>query len=670
MDLIKSKLNFFIQFQLKLLMLFTMLFVYKYIYMNRINQEAFLRLFVIILLFLWFLRLMMVDELSWEKTKLTIPILLFILVMSLSLTRKGVIFIGLKDYINFLAYFIIFFLVINFVSTQKEFNSFIRLFFLISFLVSLYTLLQYYGIDLLYKKYHGLTSTLGQKNWISNYIAMVFPVIFSFFLLQKQKKVRTIYYILLSILYINIMICQSRGIWISIFVSVIVGFYFIYKFKLFKSFRENRKWLIFLILTFLVITVIYSTDNPLNKSTETVIHRAATTFDKNDLSINTRLLIWNNTLNMIKDHPWLGSGIGTFKLNYQSYQADYLQENPGYIKYWIKAGEAHNEYLQIWAELGIIGLGMFILIIYFYYQSVLKFFKKEKNDQKQLIVLGMLIGATCFLIHCLFCFPLHVPALGAAFFMLIGLNIRFTLGFDLDAEKQSGKILKKINFKNSKIVKAIIIVLLLVITVFLINNMVIRPYFAELYYFRGMLLNLNYDFENSLPVLKKAVDLDAHNGRIVHALGATYYNLNRYDEAIDCFNRAKKYEIDKYTFYLSGLSYFSKGMYYEAEKEFKYAIYLEPKFTESYIDLAYLYAFQKDYDKAIIEWNKVLGIETDFSERYNVLYFIGLTYNKKEMPDQALEYFVQALQLVPEGDPIEKEIEEEINKIYKSKLEK
>ncbi|MBE3128638.1 MAG: O-antigen ligase family protein [Actinobacteria bacterium] len=675
MDLIKSKLNFFIQFQLKLLMLFTMLFVYKYIYLNRINQETFLRLFVIILLFLWFLKLMMVDELSWEKTKLTIPILLFILGMSLSLTRKGVIFIGLKDYINFLAYFIIFFSVINFVSTQKEFNSFIRLFFLISFLVSLYTLIQYYGIDLLYKKYHGLTSTLGQKNWISNYIAMVFPVIFSFFLLQKHKKVKTIYYILLSILYINIMICQSRGIWISIFLSFILGLYLINKLKLRKYFRKNRKWLTLLVITLLIITVIYSTSNPLNKSAMTVVQRAATTFDKNDVSINTRLLIWKNTLNMIKDHPWLGSGIGTFKLKYQNYQADYLQENPGEIKYWIKAGEAHNEYLQIWAELGIIGLFLFLIIIYFFYDSIIKFLNEEEKDnvkdnkENKIIVVGMLTGITCFLIHALFSFPLHVPALGAAFFMMFGLTLRFTKGLNSNKENQLDITIKSANGKNNKY-KIIFTILILSLAIFLINSIVVKPYISELYYFKGMIFNLNYKFRDSLPLLSQAANLSPHNGRIVHALGATYYNLNRYDEAIDCFNRAKQYEIDKYTFYLSGLSYFSKGMYYEAEKEFKYAIYLEPKFTESYIDLAYLYAFQKDYDKAIIEWNKVLGIETVFSEKYNVLYFIGLTYNKKEMPDKALEYFLQALVLVPEGDPIEKEIEEEINKIYKSKLEK
>lgn len=241
---------------------------------------------------------------------------------------------------------------------------------------------------------------------------------------------------MLSLLHVNIMICQSRGIWISIFISSIILLCFIYKYKLIKCFRENRRWLILLLITFLITTVIYSSDNPLNKSPITVVQRAATTFDKSDTSINTRLLIWKTTLNMIKDNPLFGSGIGTFKINYQNYQADYLQENPENIKYWIKAGEAHNEYLQIWAELGIIGLGIFLLIIYFYYKLMLSFLKKDKDGPKRLIVLGMLLGTTCFLTHCLFSFPLHVPALGAAFFMMIGLNIRFIKGFDLNKENQ------------------------------------------------------------------------------------------------------------------------------------------------------------------------------------------------------------------------------------------
>jgi len=639
MDLISNKINFYIQLQLKLLLLFTMLFIYKYIYINRINQETFLRLFIIIAFSLWLLRSIILEKLIWEETKLSILIFLFILIMAISLLRNEIIFVGLKDFINILAYFLLFFLIINCVYNKKQFLSFLKLYFIIACLVALYTFIQYYGFDPFFKEFNGLTSTLGQKNWISNYIAMIFPVIISFFLLKNDKKIKLIYYLLLSFLYANFMICQSRGIWISIFVSSIIGFYFIYKIKLVKYLRENRKWLIILILTFLIITVIFSTNNPLNKSTITVVQRAATTFDKSDTSINTRLLIWKTSFNMIKDNPLFGSGIGTFKVNYQNYQADYLLENPEDIKY-------------------------------SFYSLIIDFFNvdNEKKGKEKIIVIGLCTGITCFLIHSLFSFPLHVPALGSAFFMMTGLTVRFAKGFNLNNENQQNRIVKKINFKNSKL-KIVFIVIILVFAIFLINNIVVKPYISELYYFKGMIFNLNYKFKDSLPLLGHAVDLSPHNGRIVHALGATYYNLNRYDEAIEYFSKARKYEIDKYIFYLSGLCYFNKKMYEEAREEFKYAIYLEPKFMEAYNDLGYLYFIQGKYDDTIQQWNKIVEIEPNFPNKYIIFNNLGIVYLKKGMPVKALKYFLKALKLAPEGSPIIEEIENEIYNIYKSKLE-
>ena len=77
-----------------------------------------------------------------------------------------------------------------------------------------------------------------------------------------------------------------------------------------------------------------------------------------------------------------------------------------------------------------------------------------------------------------------------------------------------------------------------------------------------------------------------------------------------------------------------------------------------------------NYDGAIEQWEKILEVDPNFQENYVVFANLGVVYQKKEMPDKAQEYFVQALQLVPEGSPVENEIEEEINKIYESKLEK
>ncbi|GAH94056.1 unnamed protein product, partial [marine sediment metagenome] len=119
----------------------------------------------------------------------------------------------------------------------------------------------------------------------------------------------------------------------------------------------------------------------------------------------------------------IGLGISGFRANYFDYQADFLKNNPNYIKYWAKADEAHNEYLQLFAELGIIGLIIFLFIFFTVSILVINFCKKTRDKSKKLVLLGLYTGLNCFLFHCLFSFPLHVPALGSLFFIIIGLII-------------------------------------------------------------------------------------------------------------------------------------------------------------------------------------------------------------------------------------------------------
>ena len=652
---------------LKLLLIIVPLFVNKYVYDFIVNQKATLIIFTVILFSIFLVKIINTKKYSLQKTELDLPVILFALVIIFSVLISETRRVNLNGFIIFFSYILIFFLITNNLNKKADFNSFIRLFFIISLLVSIYTIIQYYGIDPYLKDLHSLTSTIGQKNWISNYLAMIFPVVFSYFLLEQTKKIRILYFFLLSILYATLMICQSRGIWISISLTVILAIYIIIKFKFYEIFKRNKKWLFLLLVTFLVITIIYSTDNPLNKSAITVPQRAISTFDEKDPSINTRFLIWKTTLEMIKDRQIFGLGIGAFKMNYLNYQAKFLKNNPYYIKYSGKAGEAHNEYLQVWAEIGIIGLGIFMGIILMFYSLIIDYLKKNNNDKEKIIVFGLVLGVTCFLIHCLFTFPLHVPALGVTFFTIMGLTVvymRKTNLYKIDSDNRQ----KESKLKNEGI-KIALTILVLVFMIWVINLVAIKPYIAELYYFKGMRYNVDKNYTKSLPNLQYAVQLDPYNGRILHALGTTYYNLNIFSKAEEILQEAKKYMIDVNTFYILGLNYSKLTMFEKAEKEFKHAIYLDPKFTEGYHYLGLLYFQKKDYDKAVEQWSKILEIEPDFPNRYIILNNLGIVYNKKEMLDKALEYFLQALQLAPEGSHIIEEIEEEIYDIYKSKLE-
>ena len=667
----KSLLSSMILYILLILLILISLFSYKYVYNIRVNQEFYLKLFILIAFFLWILELINNQKILLRKSILNFPIFLFILIMSISLIISNNQIVGIRDYVTIIAYFLTYFLILNNLKSEKQFHYFIITFFSISSIVAIFAIIQYYDFNPYFNlmNKNEITSTIGQKNWISNYISMIFPVIFSYFLLEKIKKNKILYFFLLSILYATLIICQSRGIWISTSITLILAICIIIKFNLLKIFQENKKWLTLLLITFLIITIIYSTDNFLNKSAITVPQRAISTFDEQDPSINTRLLMWKTTFEMIKDRPIFGSGIGTFKMNYLFYQAEFLNNNSYFIKYSGNAKEAHNEYLQIAAELGLLGLGIFLYIIYLFYRIVLNFFKKEENSEEKIIILGLVIGINIFLLHSIFSFPLHVPALGVTFFSLLGLTIQYMGKFNLPFKNFKFILLKKLFYENKKI-KILLSIFIILSLIFILDLIAVKPYIAEIYYYKGIIDDSYKNYEKALPNFKYASYLDIYNGRILHALGTTYYNLKIYDKSEEILQRTKKYIVDVNTYNNLGLLYSRLKKYPKAEEEFKQAIYLNPLFDKAYYDLGYIYFIQGKYDSAIKQWNKILEIDPDFSEKYNVLYFMGIAYQKKEMPDKALEYFVQALQLVPEGDPIEKEIEEEINKIYKSKLEK
>ena len=665
---------------LKSVILIIPLFINRNVHEFRVNQEMLLKLLLIIALALWAVEILNKKKFIWKKNSLNFPFLLLIGLMTISLVRSEYFAVSFKDYVIFLSYFILFFLVINNIKQKQQFDTFIQLFFFTSFVVALYALLHYYGLDPYLKDIPQLISTIGQKNWVSNYLAMIFPIVFSYFLLEKNNR-KIIYYLLLSILYAILIIFQSRGIWISAGLTLILGIVFLCKFRLSNILKENKRWLFLIFITFILITIIYSTQNPLNKNTDAISQRITSIYEDNFSSLNPRLLIWNTAFEMIKDRPFLGIGIGLFKMDYLGYQAGFLEQNPYYLKYHSRAEEAHNEYLQLAAELGIIGLGIFLYIIFIFYRSALKFLKEKKEGKgkkEKLILWGLLMGITCFLFDSMFTFPLHVPALGSAFFIIFALTFLYINNFfnleqqdQLKTEKDEKKNRKEKSKKKqsksrtNKKFKAIYIYMILVLFLMMaaINFLVVKPYVADIAYFKGVKYYNRQDYQRALPNFEQAARLDPYNGKILYALGTNYYNLTEYSKAEEILKRAENYVRDKYLFRNLGLSYIKLGDYKKAEEELEYAVYLDSEFISAYLDLAHLYDSQQDYDQAITNWLKVLEIKPDYSERYKILYNLGLMYQRKEMPYKALFYFRQALDSAPEGSSFIENIKKEIRKI-------
>jgi len=146
---------------LKLLIFFTPLVIYKHVDWFIANQEAWLKLFVIIGITLWALKCLIDKKIIWEKSKTNLYIFLFILIMSISLLISRHTIVSLRYYIIFLSYFFIYFLITNNIEDKKQFYSFIRLFFITSFIIAIYTLLHYYGFIPYLKEYGPVISVIG-----------------------------------------------------------------------------------------------------------------------------------------------------------------------------------------------------------------------------------------------------------------------------------------------------------------------------------------------------------------------------------------------------------------------------------------------------------------------------------------------------------------------------
>ena len=74
-------------------------------------------------------------------------------------------------------------------------------------------------------------------------------------------------------------------------------------------------------------------------------------------SMGLRMMVWKNTIELIKDRPLLGVGTGGFEEAY----SQKIKDNPEWEKHLLH--DPHNQFLKIWAEMGIFGLMVFLSML-------------------------------------------------------------------------------------------------------------------------------------------------------------------------------------------------------------------------------------------------------------------------------------------------------------------
>src|SRR4030095_4529220 len=134
-------------------------------------------------------------------------------------------------------------------------------------------------------------------------------------------------------------------------------------------------------------------------------------------SVNTddpttgRAHFWSVTVQIIKAHPLIGTGLGAFGVIYTRYDS-----RNGLFR----LEQAHNDYLQVLSDAGIIGtvLGLCFVVLLFY-RAIAR--AQCRDEFRRGVALAALGGCFAVLVHSLFDFTLHTTSNALLFLVLAAL---------------------------------------------------------------------------------------------------------------------------------------------------------------------------------------------------------------------------------------------------------
>lgn len=615
-------------------------------------KELIAEILVILGLMLWGFKV-----LNQEKTKLTsstlnFPILSFISICILSLIWSDSFFVSLKELPLFLAGPLLYFVITNNISNERQINRILNLLLIVGSLFGIYGIFQYNGIDFSFwirnigrQQVFGL---FGNVNFFAEYLIVPLPIAVSLFFTTQNKLKKILLLIGIIVMGASLTATFTRGSYLGFGVSLIFMSFLFLIFQGKNFIKKNRKIFIIILTVVIIITFLFIIPTPLNKSgtaIEKIKSRISISQLSQSSSIKRRIATWKFTILMIKDHPLLGSGIGTYKYNTLKYQAEFFKqgENRSLYPHGF-ADKAHNEYLQLWAEIGIVGLGIFIWLIISYFSCGIKILRKIKDEYKQGIIIGLMGSVVAVLIDGLFGFPLHLPATVILFWLVLALTIA-TIKIGADAEENN--IVRKNSNPISRF-KPLLYIAIILLTIFLCVT-VTRPFIAKVYWYYANIEIENENWNEAIKINEKALKWDPYFGEIYYNIGKILETKELYGIALEYFEKTAKYTDNSNLPQDFALIYLKSNQLDKAAIKLKQAISYqrdEKSMFPLYSELGNVFLQLGRYKPAEVAFKNALKINSDF---VNARYGLAGAYLQQNKQAGALVELQKVIELAPDS---------------------
>lgn len=239
-----------------------------------------------------------------------------------------------------------------------------------------------------------ITSFISHFNTLAGYLNMVIPMCIVWGIRTRDTFTRTLCHVCFFFASIALLLTQSRGGLIAYVGILLLSAYLL---PPTRSLRVSWIALVMVssVLGAVVAGLIFKRLSGVDTFTEV-----------------TRLAIWAGAALIFMAHPLAGVGYGNFKL----VLANTIDVPEGFML------DAHNLYMELLAETGVLGFVAFMVLVFTYVRRGLRMFRRSSNIMDVVIgftvvagILGVMIhGAVDYLFH-------NSPQVAALFFLLLAL---------------------------------------------------------------------------------------------------------------------------------------------------------------------------------------------------------------------------------------------------------
>ncbi len=322
-----------------------------------------------------------------------------------------------------ISFILFYFVLVNTIRKKEQWQSLIKMFLGVAFIVALYGVVQ---------NFTGITSTqswvdeemfedisvrvysfFNNPNVLGEFLVMTIPLTLAV-IWGKQRQTHKVLFLFVLIMMAACMVFTwSRGAWLGVFFAL----------ALFLVIMD-RRWVLAGVLLLVLAPVLLT----LSGNTA-ILQRLLSIGNTADTSTAYRVSIWQASIKIIRDF-WV-SGIGIGQEAYKSVYPVYALSGADF------ALHSHNLYLQVWVEMGIIGITSLFAVILMFVKQVFskKVMMNRKTDSCAKIVVALGAALLGFLLQGLTDYVWYNYKILMIFWIVVALGISGVNLFSQNEEK-------------------------------------------------------------------------------------------------------------------------------------------------------------------------------------------------------------------------------------------